>query len=51
MISVSPLNGLPKNCIGKQLNQIESGTWRLEGISKSSDKSVLIQVVVGTFTN
>lgn len=49
-VSVSALNGLPKNCIGKQLNQIASGTWRLEGISKSKDKPVQIEVVVGNFT-
>lgn len=50
MVSVSVLNGLPKNCVGKQLNQIVSGTWRLEGISKSKDKPVQIQAVVGDFT-
>jgi len=49
-VSISPLNGLPKNCIGKQLNQIVSDTWRLEGISKSKDKPVQIQAVVGNFT-
>jgi hypothetical protein len=50
LVSVSVLNGLPKNCVGKQLNQIVSGTWRLEGISKSTDKAVRILAVVGDFT-
>ena len=49
VVTVSPINGLPKNCIGKQLNQIASDTWRLEGISKSKDKPVQIQAVVGDF--
>lgn len=50
IVSVSVLNGLPKTCVGKQLNQIVSGTWRLEGISKSPDKPVRILAVVGDFT-
>jgi hypothetical protein len=50
VVSVSVLNGLPKNCVGKQLNQISSGTWRLEAISKSKNKPVQIQAVVGDFT-
>lgn len=49
-VSVSILNGLPKNCIGKQLNQIVPGAWLLEGISKSKDKPVQILAVTGDFT-
>jgi hypothetical protein len=48
-VSVSALHGLPKNCVGKQLDQIISGTWRLEGVSKSKDKPVQIEAVVGDF--
>lgn len=49
VVSVSVLNGLPKNCVGKQLNQIASGTWLLEGISKSKDKPVRMLAVFGDF--
>ncbi len=48
-VSVAVLNGLPKSCFGKQLNQIASGTWLLEGISKSKDKPVQIIAVIGNF--
>jgi hypothetical protein len=48
--SISQLDGLPQNCIGKQFSQAAAGTWLLEATSKSKDKPVSIQAAVGDFT-
>jgi hypothetical protein len=50
MVSITDLSGGPPNCKAKQLDRVSTGTWLFEAITKSKEKPVQIQAILGEFT-